>query len=130
MTENQPKKVNNKKTRGYALVIYPESLPKNFIERINDLHMQCLLSPLHDKDVDPNGQPSVLSHFLCFYHERYPLPLISIVSPRYVGSGLNIILMKSLGLAKNSLIISLLLLFLRTSSEYTPKASIPSFLPM
>ena len=57
MTENQPKKVNNKKTRGYALVIYPESLPKNFIERINDLHMQCLLSPLHDKDMDPNGQP-------------------------------------------------------------------------
>ena len=57
MTKNQPKKVNNKKTRGYALVIYPESLPKNFIERINDLHMQCLLSPLHDKDMDPNGQP-------------------------------------------------------------------------
>ena len=58
MTENQPKKVNNKKTRGYALVIYPESLPKDYIERINNLHMQCLLSPLHDKDVDPeNGQP-------------------------------------------------------------------------
>lgn len=57
MTENQPKKVNKKKTRGYALVIYLESLPKNFIERINDLHMQCLLSPLHDKDTDPNGQP-------------------------------------------------------------------------
>lgn len=52
MTENQPKKVNKKKTRGYALVIYPESLPKDYIERINNLHMQCLLSPLHDKDMD------------------------------------------------------------------------------
>ena len=57
MTENQPKKSNNKKTRGYALVIYPESLPTDYIERINNLHMQCLLSPLHDKDTNPNGEP-------------------------------------------------------------------------
>lgn len=57
MTENQPKKANNKKTRGYALVIYPESLPTDYIERINNLHMQCLLSPLHDKDTNPNGKP-------------------------------------------------------------------------
>lgn len=46
-----------RKTRGYAGIIYPDSAPENFKELLSDLKMQALLSPLHDKDVNPDGEP-------------------------------------------------------------------------
>ena len=65
-----------------------------------------------------------------FYQDGYPFPLISIVSPRYVGFGLTIIFIKSLVLAKTSLIKSLLFLSLITSSHGTPLIDKPNFLAM
>ncbi|MFR2030007.1 MAG: Rep family protein [Collinsella sp.] len=38
------------KTRHWAFIVYPESAPKNWLSILEDLHMQALVSPLHDKD--------------------------------------------------------------------------------
>lgn len=43
------------KTRGYVSIGYTESLDEEFIEKLEETHVQCLISPLHDKDVDANG---------------------------------------------------------------------------
>ena len=45
------------RTRNWALVIYPDSAPENWLEIIDELHTEALLSPLHDRDVDADGEP-------------------------------------------------------------------------
>lgn len=42
--------------RNFVIVFYPDSCPANFIDIINDFHCQAFLSPLHDKDVNADGE--------------------------------------------------------------------------
>lgn len=44
------------RTRSYACVLYPESAPENWRDILSDFHIPCLISPLHDKDVNPTGE--------------------------------------------------------------------------
>lgn len=46
----------NVKKRNWAFVLYPESAPKNWRERLQETGLQCAVSPLHDKDVDSTGE--------------------------------------------------------------------------
>lgn len=41
--------------RAYAGVIYPESARSDWMERLDATHTQALVSPLHDKDTNPDG---------------------------------------------------------------------------
>lgn len=45
-----------KKKRNWACVIYPESAPENWREVLQLKGLQCAISPLHDKDVNPDGE--------------------------------------------------------------------------
>lgn len=45
------------KKRHWAFVLYPESAPENWKEIIQDTHLPGAISPLHDKDVNPTGEP-------------------------------------------------------------------------
>lgn len=47
---------NNVKSRYWAIVVYPESAPEDWKELIADTHLPFAVSPLHDKDNDPNGE--------------------------------------------------------------------------
>lgn len=38
------------RSRNFASIIYPDSSPSNFLDRIGDLHVKAFLSPLHDQD--------------------------------------------------------------------------------
>lgn len=51
------KNVKNTKKRNWAFVLYPESAPKDWREQLAKSGLQCAVSPLHDKDIDPNGKP-------------------------------------------------------------------------
>lgn len=44
------------RTRNFATVVYPESAPEDWKERLNELHVAALISPLHDKDTNPSGE--------------------------------------------------------------------------
>ena len=50
-------KITSIKKRNWAFVLYPESAPDNWLETLQLTGLQCVVSPLHDKDLDPNGQP-------------------------------------------------------------------------
>ena len=50
------KKVKNVKKRNWAFVLYPESAPDNWKELLQLTGLQCAISPLHNKDIDPNGE--------------------------------------------------------------------------
>ena len=45
------------RTRNYATVVYPESAPNDWIEILTQQFVPCFISPLHDKDVNPGGEP-------------------------------------------------------------------------
>lgn len=45
-----------KRGRNWTLVVYPESAPKNWRGILDDEHISWIESPLHDKDVNPDGE--------------------------------------------------------------------------
>lgn len=49
-------KAKDERTRNWTFVVYPESAPENWREIIDDLHVPWVESPLHDRDVNPDGE--------------------------------------------------------------------------
>lgn len=45
------------KKRNWAFVLYPESAPADWREKLQLSGLQYAISPLHDKDIDPTGTP-------------------------------------------------------------------------
>lgn len=54
--QGKEKNMASQRFRNFATVIYPESCPENFKEIIDDWHVPGFLSPLHDKDINPDGE--------------------------------------------------------------------------
>ena len=50
-------KSNKARTRNYACVVYPESAPLCWHDMLEDLKIPCFVSPLHDQDLNPTGEP-------------------------------------------------------------------------
>ena len=50
-------KSRGKRVRVWAFVLYPESCAANWREQLDDLHIAYAVSPLHDQDVNPDGEP-------------------------------------------------------------------------
>lgn len=44
------------KKRNWAFVLYPESAPDDWQQQLAKTGLQCAISPLHDKDVNPDGE--------------------------------------------------------------------------
>jgi len=42
--------------RNWNFILYPESAPANWRDIIDELHIEWIESPLHDRDVDPSGE--------------------------------------------------------------------------
>lgn len=64
MTKNS----QNVKKRNWAFVAYPESMPKNWIEILQETGAPIAISPLHDKDKDPDEKEKKAHyHFIICY---------------------------------------------------------------
>lgn len=44
------------RTRNWTIVVYPDSAPENWREIIDDWHIEWVESPLHNKDINANGE--------------------------------------------------------------------------
>jgi hypothetical protein len=54
-----------KKKRNWAFVIYPESLPKDWLDILKMSGLPIAISPLHDKDVEADGVTPKKPHYHC-----------------------------------------------------------------
>lgn len=57
-TKEVQKKADAKRagrTRNFVGILYPESAPQDWREKLADLKIEALVSPLHDKDKNPDG---------------------------------------------------------------------------
>lgn len=52
--QDKGNKGKNIKKRNWAMVLYPESAPENWRERLQKSGLQCAISPLHDRDINPD----------------------------------------------------------------------------
>lgn len=43
------------RTRNYVSILYPESAIENWLQLLRDEHIPCLVSPLHDRDINDDG---------------------------------------------------------------------------
>lgn len=50
-------KKSNIRTRNYATVVYPDSAPENWQDILVQHFVPAFISPLHDKDTNPTGEP-------------------------------------------------------------------------
>ena len=55
--KKEPKEPPKARTRNYATVVYPESAPENWRDLLSDFMVPCFISPLHDKDMNPQNEP-------------------------------------------------------------------------
>ena len=44
------------KGRDWTFIVYPESAPSNWRDTLNKTHLRWIESPLHDKDVNADGE--------------------------------------------------------------------------
>lgn len=59
---------DNTKKRNWAFVLYPESAPEDWREQLKISGLMAAISPLHDKDVNPTGEPKKAHyHILLVY---------------------------------------------------------------
>ncbi|MBQ2581159.1 MAG: replication protein, partial [Ruminococcus sp.] len=45
------------KKRNWGCIIYPESAPADWFDILQQSGLSGAVSPLHDKDIDPDGEP-------------------------------------------------------------------------
>lgn len=57
------------KGRDWGTVCYPESLPSDWLNILTDSHIQCAISPLHDKDLNPDNTEKKPHYHILFRFE-------------------------------------------------------------
>lgn len=56
------------KGRNWAFVMYPESMPEDWFDRLQMTGLPFAISPLHDKDLNPTGEiKKPHYHVICYY---------------------------------------------------------------
>ena len=56
MATNKSSGNKETRTRNWTIVLYPESAPVNWRDVLDDMHIEWIESPLHDKDINANGE--------------------------------------------------------------------------
>lgn len=60
--KKEPKEPPKARTRNFATVVYPESAPENWLDTLSDFMVPCFISPLHDRDMNPQNEPKKPHH--------------------------------------------------------------------
>lgn len=56
MSGNKSSGNKDTRTRNWTIVLYPESAPSNWRDIIDDMHIEWIESPLHDRDINATGE--------------------------------------------------------------------------
>lgn len=62
-------KSKDNRSRLWATIVYPESAPANWLELLSEKMVPCFVSPLHDKDLNANGEPKKPHYHVMFVFE-------------------------------------------------------------
>lgn len=68
MAEKKAKTVDGR-ARNFATVVYPESAPERWLDILGEMCVPAFVSPLHDQDVNPTGEPKKPHYHVVFMFE-------------------------------------------------------------
>src|SRR5699024_9570487 len=63
---NTMKKNKNQRSRNWSIIVYPESAPENWIDILQKESVKMVVSPLHDKDVNPDDTLKTAHYHVLF----------------------------------------------------------------
>ena len=63
MAKNKSSDNKSSRTRNWSIIVYPDSAPDNWRELIDELHIEWIESPLHDRDVNPSTGELKKAHY-------------------------------------------------------------------
>lgn len=61
--EGNKSRPKNAKKRNWAFFVYPDSAPADWVEQLRETGLQCAISPLHDKDLNPASDEDKKAHW-------------------------------------------------------------------
>lgn len=80
------------RTRNYATVVYKDSAPENWQEIISELKIPVFISPYHDKDVNPTGEPKKPHwHVLFLFDGKKSVSQVEEIINKFGGVGVEIV---------------------------------------
>lgn len=73
----------NVKKRNWAFVLYPESAPADWRDQLQQTGLPAVVSPLHDKDLDPTGaEKKAHYHIILVYSGPTAFSVVSALTAR------------------------------------------------
>lgn len=88
---SEKRKVDNR-VRNFATVVYPESAPENWLEILGDEKIPTFVSPLHDKDIDPQNQPKKNHyHVMIMFEGKKSMEQVAEIFKSFGGVGVEIV---------------------------------------
>lgn len=74
---NEKEPLKDERTRNWTFIVYPESAPDDWREIIDNEHVPWVESPLHDKDLNPDGEMKKAHwHVMVMYSSKKTLAQI------------------------------------------------------
>lgn len=87
------KKSTSSRHRSFATVLYPnESTPDNWLDIIAELKIPAYVSPLHDQDKNPNGEPKKPHvHVLMYFEGKKSVEQVKEIVAKFGGVGVEVV---------------------------------------
>ena len=60
---------NDSRGRTFATIVYPDSAPEHWKDILSEHHIPAFISPLHDKDTNPTGEPKKPHYHVMIMYE-------------------------------------------------------------
>lgn len=60
---------SDNRARVFACVLYPESIPENWIDFLKETHVPIAISPVHDQDIAADGSQKKPHYHVVFYFD-------------------------------------------------------------
>ncbi len=78
--------------RNFATVVYPESAPSNWLDIISGFFVPAFVSPLHDKDINPTGEPKKPHyHVLLMFEGKKSIEQVKALFEQIGGVGCEVV---------------------------------------
>lgn len=86
-------KVKDDRIRNFACVVYEDSAPKIWRDIISNYHVPVYISPYHDRDINPTGEPKKPHwHVMFMFEGKKSLEQIREIFQSFGGVGLEVVM--------------------------------------
>lgn len=86
------KKSVDSRARNFYTCVYPDSAPDNWLDILSDYLIPCFVSPIHDKDINPTGEPKKPHyHVMVMFEGKKSVEQIQEIFNSIGGVGLDVV---------------------------------------